>query len=78
MSVQQTTPKAGRRTAMKRTERQTPEDTLRRIIEEHKKDMGETVWLKIDDRTHIEVGASLTEDERNKRVENYLENIGRR
>ncbi len=78
MSVQQTTPKAGRRTAMQRTERQTPEDTLRRIIEEHKKDMGETVWLKIDDRTHIEVAASLTEDERNKRVENYLENIGRR
>lgn len=78
MSVQQTTPKAGRRTAMKRTERQTPEDTLRRIIEEHKKDMGETVWLKIDDRTHIEVAASLTEDERNKRVENYLENIGSR
>ena len=78
MSVQQTTTKAGRRTAMKRSERQTPEDTLRRIIEEHKKDMGETVWLKIDDRTHIEVAASLTEDERNKRVENYLENIGRR
>ena len=67
-----------KRQAMKRTERQTPEDTLRRIIEEHKKDMGETVWLKINDRTHIEVAASLTEDERKKRVENYLENIGRR
>lgn len=28
--------------------------------------MGETVWLKINDRTHIEVAASLTEDERKK------------
>jgi len=78
MNIQPTTPYSGRRNAAKRTEKLTQENTLKKLLEEHKKSIGETIWIKIDDRTHIEVPVGMSIEEREKRVKNYIKNTVRK
>lgn len=56
----------------KRNERLTQEEILKNLLQEHKDSLGEVVWVRIDDRTHIELPANMSEEDRKERVENYM------
>lgn len=73
MNELNTAPVKRRGRTVKRNERLTQDEILKSLLEDHKKSQGEVVWIKIDDRTHIELPASLSEEDRKKRVKNYLE-----
>ena len=74
MNVQNKASTRGRRRTMKTSERLSQEEILQRVISDYKKTVGEVVWVRIDDRTHIELPANLTVDEREERIKNYLSN----
>lgn len=57
---------------MKKSERLTQDEVLKNLLEDHKKTLGEVVWVKIDDRTYIELPASMSEKDRKDRIENYM------
>ncbi|WP_296939386.1 hypothetical protein [uncultured Dysgonomonas sp.] len=59
---------------MKKIERLTQEEILKQILDDHKKSLGKVVCIKIDERTSIEVPASMSEEDRAKRIKNYLKN----
>ena len=75
MNIENKAPARGRTRAMKKPERLTQEEALKQLLEDHKKDLGEVVQIKVNDRTYIEVPANLTDSERSERVKNYLKNI---
>ncbi|MBK5722790.1 hypothetical protein JGH11_18115 [Dysgonomonas sp. Marseille-P4677] len=75
MNIENKAPARGRVRTMKKAERMTQEETLKQLLENHKKDLGDVVQIKVNERTYIEVPASLTETERRERVKNYLKNI---
>lgn len=72
MEVEKRTPSKRRANSVKKVERLSPEDALKQLLEDHKKGLGEMVSIKIDSRTFIEVPASMSEEDRQKRVENFL------
>ncbi|MBD8389297.1 hypothetical protein [Dysgonomonas sp. BGC7] len=74
MDVQSKTPSKGRGRVMKKPERISQEEMLKKILDDHKKSLGDVVWVRIDDRTHIELPANMSEADRNERIENYLKN----
>ncbi len=74
MGIQNKAPSRGRGNAMKKSERTTAEEALRQLLDDHKKTLGEMIQIKIDNRTYIEVPASMSEEDRKKRVKNYLQN----
>ena len=43
-------------------------------MEKLEKSPAEMVWIRIDDRTHIEVPADMTKEERKARIDNSLKN----
>ena len=59
---------------MRKIERLTQEEILKQILDDHKKSLGEVVCIKIDERTSIEVPASMSEEDRAKLIKNYLKN----
>ncbi len=73
MNVQNQSLPRGRAQA-KKGERFSPEETLRRLMEEHKRNSPEMVLIRIDDRTHIELPAAMSEQDRQERIKNYLKN----
>lgn len=75
MNIENKVPAKGRTRAMKKPERMTQEEALKQLLEDHKKDLGEVVQIKVNERTYIEVPANLSEKERIERVKNYLKNI---
>lgn len=66
----------GKEGAINRSERVRANDLVSQMLEEHKKRIGEVVCVVIDSRTSIELPASLTPEERNEHVQNYIKNIG--
>ncbi len=65
----------GRGRTVKKNERLSQEEVLNQILDDHKKNIGDVVCIKIDDRTSIELPASMSVEDREKRVENYIKNM---
>lgn len=57
---------------VKKNERLTQDEMLKSLLKEHKESLGEVIWVRIDDRTHIELPANMSEKDRKERVENYM------
>ena len=74
MNVQNKAPSKGRGRSMRKIERLTQEEILKQILDDHKKSLGEVICIEIDERTSIEVPASMSEEDRAKRIKNYLKN----
>lgn len=74
MNVQSKAPSRGRGRTVKKNERLTQEEQVKQLLEDHKKTLGEVVCIKIDDRTSIELPASMSTEDREKRIKNYLKN----
>lgn len=66
----------GKDGAINRSERVRANDLVSQMLEDHKKRIGEVVCVVIDSRTSIELPASLTPEERNEHVKNYIKNMG--
>lgn len=62
--------------AINRSERVRANDLVSQMLEEHKKRIGDVVCVVVDSRTSIELPASLTPEERNEHVKNYIKNMG--
>ncbi len=58
----------------RKSERLSSEEALTQILDAHKKSVGKTISIRIDNRTSIEVPANMSEEDRDKRVANYLKN----
>lgn len=71
MEVQKKTP-LRRGSSAKKSERLSQEEMLIQLLNDHKQSLGDMVSIRIDNRTSIEVPASLSEEDREKRVKNYL------
>lgn len=65
-----TTQKRG--SSVKKTERISQEQMLKQLLDNHKQSLGDMVSIRIDSRTSIEVPANMSEEDRKKRVKNYL------
>lgn len=74
MNVQNKAPARGRGRVVRKPERLTQEEILKQLLDDHKKSLGEVVCIKVDERTSIEVPASMSEEDRAKRVKAYLKN----
>ena len=75
MEVQNKVPARRRGSSVRKGDQLSQEEALKQLLESHKKSIGEVVWVKIDDRTHIELPANMSEKEREKRIKNYLMNV---
>lgn len=62
--------------AINRSERVRANDLVSQMLEDHKRRIGDVVCVVIDSRTSIELPASLTPEERNEHVKNYIKNVG--
>ncbi|MFT4222689.1 hypothetical protein [Dysgonomonas sp.] len=71
MEVQKRTP-LRRGSSMKKSERLSQEEMLIQLLNDHKQSLGDMVSIRIDSRTSIEVPANMSEEDREKRVKNYL------
>ncbi|MDR1091557.1 MAG: hypothetical protein LBL79_10810, partial [Prevotella sp.] len=71
MEVQKRTPQR-RGNSVKKAERLSQEEMLNQLLDDHKQSLGDMVSIRIDSRTSIEVPANMTEEDRKKRVNNYL------
>lgn len=58
----------------RKNERLSQEVLLKKSMEEYKKGLGDRVLVRIDDRTLIELPASMSEIDRQERIKNYLKN----
>lgn len=58
----------------RKSERYTQEELLKKSIEDYNKRTANMVWIRIDDRTLIELPASMNELDRQERIKNYLKN----
>lgn len=74
MNVQSKAPTRGKRQALNKNSRISQDEALAILLEEHKQSLGDMVWIRIDDRTHIELPAAMSEADRQERIENYLKN----
>lgn len=54
-----------------RSERSIANQLIENSLKEYKKSIGEVVLIAVGPRTIIELPASLTQDERDARIENY-------
>lgn len=54
-----------------RSERSIANQLIENSLKEYKKSIGEVVLVAVGPRTIIELPASLTQDERDARIENY-------
>lgn len=76
MEIRKRTSQKGKEGAINRSERVRANDLVSQMLEDHKKRIGEVVCIVIDSRTSIELPASLTQEERNEHVRNYIKNVG--
>lgn len=76
METKKRTPLKGKEGAINRSERVKANDLVSQMLEEHKKRIGDVVCVVVDSRTSIELPASLTPEERNEHVKNYIKNMG--
>lgn len=74
MNELNTAPVRRRGSSMRKNERLTQDEILKKLIEDHKENQGDVVWVRIDDRTHIELPANMSEEDRKIRIKNYLKN----
>lgn len=72
MEVQKRTPQRRGSNSVRKTERLSQEEMLKQLLNDHKESLGDMVSIRIDSRTSIEVPASMSEEDRKKRVKNYL------
>ncbi|MFV0538922.1 MAG: hypothetical protein ACK5M3_16385 [Dysgonomonas sp.] len=71
MEVQKKAP-LRRGSSSKKSERLSQEEMLKQLLNDHKQSLGDMVSIRIDSRTSIEVPANMSEEDREKRVKNYL------
>lgn len=74
MNLQNKAPSRGRGRSIKKNERLSPEEQVKQLLSDHKKSLGEMICIKIDERTSIELPASMSISDREKRIKNYLKN----
>lgn len=74
MSVFDKAPLQGRGRPMRRNVQQVQENSVQRMLDEHKKNQGEVICIRIDARTTIELSANLSEEERAKRIRDFMKN----
>ena len=68
------TPSPGRGRPAKKSVEQMQENSVQRMLDEHKKSLGEIISLRIDARTTIELPAHLSEEEQAKRIKAFVKN----
>lgn len=73
--MQSSSSQRGRGRSPRKSERLSQEEVVNQVLEEHKKSVGEVICIKIDARTSIELPASLSVEDRQKRVDNYIKNM---
>ena len=76
MKTKKRVPLKGKEGEINRSERVRANDLVSQMLEEHKKRIGDVVCVVVDSRTSIELPASLTPEERNEHVKNYIKNMG--
>lgn len=74
MRARKTLPQKGKEGTINRSERVRANDAVAQMLEEHKKRIGEMVCVVIDERTSIEIPASLSPEQRKEHVDNYIRN----
>lgn len=70
-----TSPSKGKNRNHKKGERINQEQVLAQLLEDHKKNIGDVVLVRIDARTTIELPASLSAEARQERIDNYRKNM---
>lgn len=74
MSVLNKAPLPGRRRSVRKNVQQVQENSVQRILDEHKKSLGEVMCIRIDSRTTIEIPTNLSDEERTKRIKDFMKN----
>lgn len=72
MESMKTTPTKRRGLDMQGRKVMTEADRLKQLFE--KQNNKEIIWVKVDDRTYIELPANLSKEDQAVRIENYIKN----
>jgi len=74
MSISNNAPSPGRGRSTRRNVQQVQENSVQRMLDEHKKSLGEVISIRIDARTMIELPANLSEEQQAERIKGFMEN----